>query len=225
MNAVRDALVWALAELRGTTRYENEEQRLSCFDRADAALSAPSTTSTAEQVGMTTEGRNAPNPPGEGEAPVAFTVGRATIESVKKCLGVHIALGRRQGVTELGRQVLALAAAIRPTPATPEGPSFLGHLVETGGQTEFVPAGREIVLMRGRGKVTPVYDGPQNVTATPEGLREKAKTPGAAAAFDALDVADRLIERAYGDEIPPEWTKAYRRVAKARAQPQAQGGE
>lgn len=41
--------------------------------------------------------------------------------------------------------------------------------------------------------------------------------PGATEAFDAIDVADRLIERAYGDEIPADWTKAHGRVAKARA--------
>ena len=43
------------------------------------------------------------------------------------------------------------------------------------------------------------------------------QTAGAPEAFDALDLADRLIERAYGGDTPPEWTKAYRGVAKARA--------
>ena len=33
------ALRWALAELRGQTRYDNEQQRENCFDDADAALS------------------------------------------------------------------------------------------------------------------------------------------------------------------------------------------
>jgi hypothetical protein len=45
-------------------------------------------------------------------------------------------------------------------------------------------------------------------------------------AFDALDLADALIERAYGTEIPPEWNKAYRAVARARAkepQPSVKG--
>ncbi len=44
------------------------------------------------------------------------------------------------------------------------------------------------------------------------------QTAGAAEAFDALDLADRLIERAYGGDTPREWTKAYRRVAAARQQ-------
>lgn len=43
------------------------------------------------------------------------------------------------------------------------------------------------------------------------------ETPGAAEAFDAVDVADRLIERAYGDEVPVEWTKTFKGVAKARS--------
>jgi hypothetical protein len=32
-----------------------------------------------------------------------------------------------------------------------------------------------------------------------------------------MDVADRIIERAYGDEVPTEWTAVYERVAKARS--------
>lgn len=43
------------------------------------------------------------------------------------------------------------------------------------------------------------------------------ETPGADEAFDAIDVADRLIERAYGDEVPTEWTKTIKGVAKARS--------
>ena len=43
------------------------------------------------------------------------------------------------------------------------------------------------------------------------------REPGATEAFDALDVADRLLERAYGDEMPPEWSRAYCGVAMARA--------
>lgn len=35
---VREALRWALAELRGQTRYDNDEQRANCYERADAAL-------------------------------------------------------------------------------------------------------------------------------------------------------------------------------------------
>lgn len=33
-----EALEWALAELRGDTRYETPDQRARCFDRADAAI-------------------------------------------------------------------------------------------------------------------------------------------------------------------------------------------
>lgn len=40
---------------------------------------------------------------------------------------------------------------------------------------------------------------------------------GASEAFTALDLADKLIERAYGSDIPKEWNKAYRGVAKARS--------
>jgi len=36
-------------------------------------------------------------------------------------------------------------------------------------------------------------------------------------AYDALDIADRLIERAYGADVPDEWNAAYRAVAQARA--------
>ncbi|TPM37017.1 hypothetical protein [Mesorhizobium sp. B2-3-2] len=45
-------------------------------------------------------------------------------------------------------------------------------------------------------------------------------TPGAEEAFAALDLADRLIERGYGNETPKEWHNAYRAVAKARSAPQ-----
>lgn len=47
-----------------------------------------------------------------------------------------------------------------------------------------------------------------------EGMRE---TPGALEAFAALDVADRIIEREMGVDVPPEWNAAYRKVAKVRA--------
>lgn len=40
---------------------------------------------------------------------------------------------------------------------------------------------------------------------------------GAAQAFDAVDVADRLIEAAYGTDVPAEWDTALRAVADARA--------
>lgn len=72
------------------------------------------------------------------------------------------------------RREMAFAALTAPT--TPEGPSFLGHLVErSGGERQFVPAGQPLRLPAGRGKVTPVYDGPQTVTATPDGLREAVR--------------------------------------------------
>lgn len=35
-----EALEWALAELRGKTRYDNPEQALNCFAKADEALAA-----------------------------------------------------------------------------------------------------------------------------------------------------------------------------------------
>lgn len=43
------------------------------------------------------------------------------------------------------------------------------------------------------------------------------RTPGAKEAFSAIDLADRLISSAYGDEVPKEWHKAIRTVQKARA--------
>lgn len=45
-------------------------------------------------------------------------------------------------------------------------------------------------------------------------------TPGAAEAFEALDVADALIERAYGTDVPEEWNAAIRRVQEARTKTQ-----
>lgn len=45
----------------------------------------------------------------------------------------------------------------------------------------------------------------------------EAITPGAMEAFTALDVADRIIERAFGTEVPNDWNDAYRAVAKARS--------
>jgi 3'-phosphoadenosine 5'-phosphosulfate sulfotransferase (PAPS reductase)/FAD synthetase len=38
-KALREALDWALAELRGATRYDNDQQRDNCFVKADQALS------------------------------------------------------------------------------------------------------------------------------------------------------------------------------------------
>jgi len=219
--------------------------------RVCAALSAPSTTSTAEQVGepldkviedcwqrlLDTDDRtspedmllirhdelasfmreaaaSSPNPPGEGEEPVAWRVRNHPHNG-----WIYTGLGGRHD----GCEVEPLFT--RPTPATPEGPSFLGHLVETGGQTDFVPAGREIVLMRGRGKATPVYDGPQNVTATPEGLRARERL---------LKLADEWKDASYwttggtpaSDKLEVDHGK--RRIAAdilAALQPQAQGGE
>lgn len=45
----------------------------------------------------------------------------------------------------------------------------------------------------------------------------RVNTPGAVEAFRAIDVADRLIQAAYGDDVPKEWNKAWKSVAKARA--------
>lgn len=39
----------------------------------------------------------------------------------------------------------------------------------------------------------------------------------ARAAYDALDLADRLIERGYGIDVPQEWHEAFKAVADARA--------
>lgn len=43
------------------------------------------------------------------------------------------------------------------------------------------------------------------------------ETPGAREAFSALDIADSLIERAYGVDTPKEWHDQIAAVAKARA--------
>ncbi|MET3790711.1 hypothetical protein [Aquamicrobium terrae] len=53
------------------------------------------------------------------------------------------------------------------------------------------------------------------VILSPDEVR--GMTPGAAEAFAALDLADRLIESAYGTDTPREWNKAFRQVAKARS--------
>ncbi len=45
------------------------------------------------------------------------------------------------------------------------------------------------------------------------GIRDEALEE----AFVALDLADRLIESAYGTDTPREWDKAFRSVAKARS--------
>lgn len=57
----------------------------------------------------------------------AYALGRAALESVKKCLGLHIELTRQTGVTELGRQVAAL--------------SIVGGGGALRAQERFVPAG------------------------------------------------------------------------------------
>lgn len=36
--------------------------------------------------------------------------------------------------------------------------------------------------------------------------------------WSALDIADRIIERALGTDVPKEWHVAYRRASKARKQ-------
>jgi hypothetical protein len=45
---------------------------------------------------------------------------------------------------------------------------------------------------------------------------EERETPGASEAFTALDLADSLIERAYGTDVPAEWKRAIKKVARAR---------
>lgn len=50
-----------------------------------------------------------------------------------------------------------------------------------------------------------------------ERVEKTKRTPGSEEAFAALDLADELIERAYGTDIPKEWNRAYRKVARARS--------
>jgi hypothetical protein len=54
------------------------------------------------------------------------------------------------------------------------------------------------------------------LAAAPEPLRV-AETPGAQEAFRALDVADRIIERACGVDVAQEWNDVYAAVAEARS--------
>jgi hypothetical protein len=64
----------------------------------------------------------------------------------------------------------------------------------------------------------------RSTPAAPElAVKPLIKMPGAEEAFAALDLADRLIERGYGNETPKEWHKAYRAVAEARAASSQQG--
>lgn len=60
-------------------------------------------------------------------------------------------------------------------------------------------------------ELVPLYASP------PASGAVEAGTPGAQEAFVALDVADRIIERAFGTEVPGDWHEAYRAVAKARS--------
>ena len=60
-------------------------------------------------------------------------------------------------------------------------------------------------------ELVPLYASP------PASGAVEAGTPGAPEAFAALDVADRIIERAFGTEVPGDWHEAYRAVAKARS--------
>jgi len=46
--------------------------------------------------------------------------------------------------------------------------------------------------------------------------RFEEKMIAADLAYSALDLADRIIERATGMDTPKEWNDAYRAVAKAR---------
>jgi len=45
---------------------------------------------------------------------------------------------------------------------------------------------------------------------------EERETPGASEAFTALDLADNLIERSYGTDVPVEWKRAIKKVVRAR---------
>lgn len=49
VERLRDALRWALAELNGATRYDNDAQRENAFDMAEAALTSVSSGQDASE--------------------------------------------------------------------------------------------------------------------------------------------------------------------------------
>lgn len=78
-------------------------------------------------------------------------------------------------------------------------PSFLGHLVApaSGVGAAFVPKGEAIPLMGNKGSVTPVFSGPQNVTAHPS---PSAPNPDLAGLVEKL-VREAVISASV--EVPP----------------------
>ena len=53
VERLKEALRWALAELNGTTRYDNDEQRENCFADAEAALASVSSDQDASDKSVT----------------------------------------------------------------------------------------------------------------------------------------------------------------------------
>lgn len=68
-----------------------------------------------------------------------------------------------------------------------------------------------------RCEVRPLYTSPPARAVT------EARFAGKASMQRALDVADRLLERAYGTDVPAEWHRAFREVQKATTAAQDAG--
>lgn len=122
------------------------------------------------------------------------------------------------------RQSEAINQADRvATPSQPDtSPDFLGHLVLTGKDAEFYPAGQPVLLTRGNGRVVPVYDGPKNVTAQPD-------TGDVAALREALKSAEPMLETLHSVVTAPDVRKSVWAVVKqvraALSKPNAPGRE
>ena len=105
-----------------------------------------------------------------------------------------------------------------------KGSSWVGHVVGFY-STELTPVGYAVESSRERGSVQIYPEAALKLIDPASPLREgedsAGRIPGATAAFRAIDVADRLIQSAYGDEVPSEWNKAFRSVAKARGRASA----
>jgi hypothetical protein len=97
-------------------------------------------------------------------------------------------------------------------PTVTRGP-LTGELLMSMDRTEIV--GLRVFLSPSvcKGKVT--EDVPAN----------DVRFKGKAAYARALDIADALIDRAYGLDVPPEWNKAYRDVQRAASSALSQEGE
>ena len=80
-----------------------------------------------------------------------------------------------------------IIAALRNRTSEPEA-GFLGHLVTPkGGDAVFVPKGERISLISQGGSVTPIYDGPQNVTAPSTADKLKVAVEGLSSAMKFID--------------------------------------